>query len=297
MPAWNCGRIMKPVSRLRIVDMLNHLKTVLKTSALLFLILSTTPAAAEPDLELFRKAVETAREAEGKQISDYELTDQDGKKFMLSAYRGKPLLVSFVYTTCPDICNSLVATLAPAMEEVKKELGDSFNAVIVGFDAEYDTPEMMKEFGLHHETDFEAVRFASGDHETIARMVKDFGFYYETLADGGFKHMGLVSIVDKDALLYRQIYKSNIDAADMKVPIKQLLTGDLPEKREPTFIDQLKSLCLDYDPETGEYVIDYSYILSVVLQALVILIVALLYFKRDIKNWFSRIFKKKCGDA
>lgn len=297
MPAWNCGRIMKPVSRLKIVNMLNHLNLLLKTSALLVLLLFATTASAEPDLELLRKAVETARAAEGKNIADYELTDQDGKKFKLSDYKGKPLLVSFIYTTCPDICNSLVATLAPAFEKVKKELGDNFNALVVGFDAEFDTPEMMKEFGLHHETDFKAVRFASGDKETVDKMVKDFGFYYEALEDGGFKHMGLVSIVNKNSVIYRQIYKSNITAPDIRVPLKQLLSGDLPEKREPTFIDALKSLCLEYDPETGEYRIDYSYILSVVLQALVILIVALLYFKRDIKNLFSKIFKKKYGDA
>jgi protein SCO1/2 len=264
--------------------MLNHLKIFLKTSVLSFLILFATPAAAEPDLELLRKAVETARSAEGNKIADYELTDQDGKKFKLSDYKGKPLLVSFIYTTCPDICNSLVATLVPAFEEIKKGLGDKFNAIVVGFDAEYDTPEMMKEFGLHHETDFGAVRFGSGDKETIARMVKDFGFYYEELDDGGFKQ-------------YRQIYKSSIVAADIRVPLNQLLTGDIPAKREPTFIDALKSLCLEYDPETGEYRIDYSYILSVVLQALVILLVIVLYFKRDIKNWFSKRFKKKCGET
>ncbi|MDT8318715.1 MAG: SCO family protein, partial [bacterium] len=161
------------------------------------------------------------------------------------------------------------------------------------FDAEYDTPEMMKEFGLHHETDFEAVRFGSGDKETIAKMVKDFGFYYKELEDGGFNHMGLVSMLDKNFILYRQIYKSNITAADIRVPLNQLLTGDIPSKRAPTFIDAIKSLCLEYDPETGEYAVDYSYILSVVLQALVILLIVLLYFKKDIKKWLSKKFKKK----
>lgn len=277
--------------------MQNHLKIILNISTLLFFIFLSTTAYAEPDLELLRKSVETARAAEGKLITDYELTDQDGKKFKLSDYKGKPLLVSFIYTTCPDICNSLVATLVPAIEEIKKGLGDNFNALVVGFDAEYDTPEMMKEFGLHHETDFGAVRFGSGDEETIVRMVNDFGFYYKELEDGGFKHIGLVSVLDKNFILYRQIYKSNIVAADIRVPLNQLLTGDIPEKREPTFIDQLKSLCLEYDPETGEYHLDYSYVLGVGLQAFVILIIVLLYFKRDIKKLLSRIFKKKCGDA
>jgi len=268
----------------------------IKSLILLFCVCLLWPSvsfAEDKDRIFFEKAVQTAKKAEGRKTAHYTLADHEQKAFNTAEYAGKPLLVTFIYTTCPDICNSIVATLVPAIEAVKKELGDNFNAIVVGFDAEYDTPEMMKEFALHHEADFKLVRFASGDKETIDRMVKDFGFYYEEREEGAFNHLGLVSIVDKEGKIYRQIYKTSIGAADLRIPINELITGNIPEKRAPTFIDQLKSICIRYNPETGEYYVDYSYILGVVLQAVVILLVGGLYFKNDIKKWLLKTFGKE----
>lgn len=258
----------------------------------LFLALIFLPlfSHADPDLDLLRKAVETAKAVEGNGIADYKLVDQDEKEFLVSSYAGKPFLVSFIFTTCPDICDSIVATLVPAIEEVRKELGDEFNALVVGFDAEHDTPEMMREFGEHHDTDFSLVRFGSGDAETVGRMTKDFGFYYEESEDGGFNHLGLVTVVDADGKIYRQIYKTGIEAADLRLPLNQLLSGEVRESR-PTLLAQLKALCLKYDPETGEYYVDYAYLFGVFLQALVIFLVAWFYLKEDIKRGFKKVFK------
>ena len=271
------------------VGMSNLMRNIFASLALLVL---PVHSFAESDLELVRKVVETAKAVEGKKIADYSLIDQDKKSFKLNSYAGKPLLVSFIYTTCPDICNSIVATLVPAIEEVKRALGDKFNAVIVGFDAEYDTPEMMREFGDHHETDFDLVRFASGDAETIARMVKDFGFYFEQLEDGGFNHLGMITVVDADGVIYSQIYKTRINAADLRVPLNQLITGNIPGKKTPTLLSQLKALCLKYDPETGEYYVDYAYIFGVFLQALALILITWFFFKEDIKKMFGKMFKK-----
>lgn len=255
------------------------------------LFISPFGAQASQPPELLRKAVEYAKAVEGNRISDYRLVDQDEKKFSLSDYSGKPLLVSFIYTTCPDICSSVVATLVPAIEAVRRTLGDEFNAIVVGFDAAYDTPEMMKEFGKHHGADFDLVRFASGDETTIDRMVRDFGFYYEPSEDGGFNHLGLVTVVDKDGFIYRQIYKSKLGEADLRVPLKQLLTGNIPAKKAPTVLDQIKSICLKYNPETGQYYIDYAYLFGLFLQFAVILFFAGWIFKDNILRFFSRLSK------
>jgi len=267
--------------------------TIIFFSLFSCLLLGTNLYAKDKDSIFFEEAVRIAKNAEGRKISFYNLIDQENRPFNTKEYAGKPLLVTFIYTTCPDICNSIIATLVPAIEEVKKELGDNFNAIVVGFDSEYDTPEMMKEFALHHEADFNLVRFASGDSETIGKMIRDFGFYFEVREEGAYNHLGLVSIVDKEGKIYRQVYKTNIGPADLKIPVNQLLTGNIPEKRAPTFIDQLKSICVRYDPKTGEYYIDYSYLFGVGLQAATILLVGGLYFRKDIKKWFSKTDNKK----
>ncbi len=260
------------------------------TAALLLCFISPS-VAEDANMALLRKAVEKAKRVEGNQLSDYSLIDQDEKPFNLSDYRGKPLLVSFIYTTCPDICNSVVASLVPSIEALKKEMGNAFNAVVVGFDAEFDTPEMMKAFGDHHEADYSLLRLASGDEKTIAGIVEAFGFFYDEIEEGGFSHLGVVTVVDDKGVIYDQIVKTKIEAADLRAPLKQLLSGERLAAKAPTLLNQLKALCLRYDPETGEYVVDYAYLFGVFLQALVIFLVAWFYLKEDIKKWYRKKIK------
>jgi len=268
------------------------LLSALASLLLLFTVSQSAIAAGDAALELLRKAAHTARSAEGKRAGDYLLKDQAGLSFSTSEYAGKPLLVSFIFTRCPDICSSVVATLAPAMEAVKKELGDKFNAIVVGFDAANDTPEAMLAFGKAHSIDFSLVRFASGDAETLARMTSDLGFYYEADEESGFNHLGLVSIIDGKGVIYRQIYKTEIKPDDISQPLKELLT-DKRRESSPTLLTQIKGLCLKYDPATGEYVIDYAFILGIALQAIVVFICIWLGLKNEIKG----LVKKMLGRA
>ncbi len=262
-------------------------------TALMLLLASRVSATVDSDYEFLRKAVLEARSKEGKAVSDYTLTDQDGRRFKLSDYRGKPLLVTFVYSTCPDICVSITASLLPTVKSLREELGNEFSTIVVGFDYVNDTPRMMKEFGENHDADFSAVRFASGDRETIERLTSDFGFIYRKTEEGNFDHIGLVSVVGPEGGIYRQIYKTTILPADLKLPLKQLLTGETVAAKAPTLIDKVKLLCLRYDPEKGEYYVDYAFIFGMFLQALVLLICLAILFWSNIRRGLSGIIKRK----
>ncbi len=168
-------------------------------------------------------------------------------------------------------------------------MGDKFNAIVVGFDAANDTPEAMLAFGKSHNIDFSLVRFASGSPEAIERMTRELGFYYEVDEELGFNHLGLVSIIDSKGVIYRQVYKTEIRPADISRPLGELFSDERQESR-PTLLTQIKSLCLKYDPATGEYYVDYAFILGIVLQAIVVLICIWLGFKNEIKGFFRKKF-------
>lgn len=272
------------------------MKFILNLILLVFftsLFLPSSLCAAEGE-DFLRKSIEVANAREGSQLAEYSLINQDGEAFKVSQLLGKPLLVTFVYTTCPDICSTIAATLAPSIEEVRKELGeDTFNTLIVGFDYENDTPEMLNEFGVHHGIDFNTVTLGSGNEETINRLTRDLGFYYEIDENDVINHIGLVTVIDQTGKVYRQVYGTKIDARALKGPVEQLLTGNVLAKKRPTFIDKVKVLCLKYDPETGEYTWDYAYLFGVFLQAMVLILIPLFYFQDNIKNSLKSFFKKK----
>jgi protein SCO1/2 len=95
----------------------------------------------------------TAEDLEpGAQIPDVALTDQDGKPVHLNQFKGKSVLITFIYTRCPfpTFCPLLSNEFASLQKELLKTPGDykRTHLVSVSLDPAYDTPAMMRKYGL-----------------------------------------------------------------------------------------------------------------------------------------------------
>src|SRR5262245_27539822 len=87
------------------------------------------------------RALKASQAAIGNRIGDYAFLDREGRDVRLADYRGKPLVVSFVYTGCFSVCPTTTAQLAKAIREARKTLGTgSFRVVTIGFNLPYDSP-------------------------------------------------------------------------------------------------------------------------------------------------------------
>lgn len=255
--------------------MKNRLSLLALTAVLFFCAL---PEAAALDKGTARQAATSAQWAEGATLNDYALTDHEGRRFYLSEYfnTGKPLLVSFIYTTCGSTCPETTAALLASIKEVRGEFGDGFNVLTIGFGGE-ETPASLAEYGKRFQGAFMEMRFATADKETLERLTKEFGFFYKKKEDGhGFDHLNMVSVVSTDGRLYRQAYGIRIKPEDIKKPLRELASGMIPAEKPPTLIDSLKMFCTVEDPLTRELSANYPVILSIVLQ--VGLIMTILYF-------------------
>ena len=72
-----------------------------------------------------------------------ELTGHDGKAHSLADFRGKVVVVFFVFTHCPDICPNSMYALAEALAQ---EGGYDVQPILITVDPERDTPERMREY-------------------------------------------------------------------------------------------------------------------------------------------------------
>jgi len=79
---------------------------------------------------------------EGVRAPDFRLRNQDGDVVSMRALRGKPVLVSFLYTTCDDTCPAQAETMRGALDD----LGTDVPALAVAVDPPRDTPERAKTF-------------------------------------------------------------------------------------------------------------------------------------------------------
>src|SRR5690625_992329 len=75
----------------------------------------------------------------------YELTNQDNEPVVFpDDFRGKPVVIGFLYTHCPDICSIITANIGKVRDEIPNPQSAHF--VLVAFDPQQDTPEVLKKY-------------------------------------------------------------------------------------------------------------------------------------------------------
>lgn len=230
----------------------------LATGGALALAALTAGAQSGPPADI-RRAYETSQAAIGNTIGEFELRDASGRTVRLSDYRGKPLLVSFIYTGCFQVCPTTTRFLAEAVGVARKALGeDRFQIVSIGFNQPFDDPVAMASFARQVGISDARWSFLSPRPGDVEALTRQFGFRWEA-STGGFDHLLQVSVVDANGMLYRQVYGESFEMQMLVQPLKELLSGQAA--REFTLAnvwDKVILYCTVYDPHSGGYRVNYS---------------------------------------
>jgi protein SCO1 len=128
----------------------------------------------------------------------FRLEDQTGAPVTDQDLKGRPYLVFFGYTHCPDVC----PTTLFEMSEVFKALGKDANrigAVFITVDPERDTPAVLKDYMSNFDPH---LRGLTGDPAAVAAALKAYRVYAKKipLGDGDYTmdHTAMVYLMDKD---------------------------------------------------------------------------------------------------
>ncbi|MFN0315172.1 MAG: SCO family protein [Burkholderiales bacterium] len=210
------------------------------------------------------RALRRSQAVTGKPLGDYTLAGTNGKLVRLASLRGKPLLVSFIYTGCFQICPTTTRNLKRAVEAAQRALGaSSFNVVSIGFNVPFDTPSAMQAFAHQQGIYLPNWHFLSATQPALEGLSRDLGFTFEGAA-AGFEHIMQVSVIDQNGKVYRQVYGASFPLPQLVNPLKELLTGSPPEEESLSqLLDRVRILCTVYDPVTGQYRYKYSILLEI----------------------------------
>ena len=111
-----------------------------------------------------KKQTDSALLETGEQVPDVELVDQDGRAVRLSDYRGKALVLTFIYTDCPlpNFCPLMSKQFAALQPKLRKAFGDKAQLLSISFDPENDTPEVLTDYAKKYTDDTDTWTFATG---------------------------------------------------------------------------------------------------------------------------------------
>lgn len=217
-------------------------------------------------------ALRSSQAVLGQAPADHRLTTSDGREVSLFDYRGKPLVVQFVYTGCSQVCPTTTRTLAAAVREAQRALGpERFHTLTIGFNLPFDTPVAMKAYARRHGLALPNWDFLSPAAEDLERLTREFGFSYAQ-TPSGFDHVLQTTIVDAEGRIYRQVYGADFELPLLVEPLKALLAGKPVAAAAPAgaWFERIKLLCTVYDPSAGRYRINYAIVIEILVGASVL---------------------------
>jgi protein SCO1/2 len=151
----------------------------------------------------------------GEIVPDFTLVNQDGEPIHIEQYRGKALVVTFIYTRCPlpEFCPRMTGHFAMLEKALEAEpaLYSKTHLLTVSFDHEYDTPEVLRDYAStkipEHSGSFEHWELATGSKEEILAITKYFGLTYVLEVDN-FVHSLRTGVIGPEGRL-REVYRGN----------------------------------------------------------------------------------------
>jgi protein SCO1/2 len=138
-------------------------------------------------------SVTTAASAVG---GSFRLLDQNGKTVTDADLKGRPFLVFFGFTHCPDICPTTLFEVSEVLRQLGPDAGRA-RALFVTVDPERDTPEKLKDYLSSFDPHLIGL---TGSPDAVERVLKAYRVYYKKVpSEGGYTmdHTALVYLMDK----------------------------------------------------------------------------------------------------
>lgn len=126
------------------------------------------------------KAGDRAPAAGDPTIGAFQLTDHEGRAVDQTAVLGKPALVFFGFTYCPDVCPTTLTAMSALLGRLGRD-GDRLGVFFVTVDPDRDTPAALKAYLSSFDP---RIRGLTGSEAQIKAMARPLGVYFAK-ADGG----------------------------------------------------------------------------------------------------------------
>jgi protein SCO1/2 len=173
----------------------------------------------------------------GVPVPDFTMVNQDGKRIRLRQYRGKSVLLTFIYTRCPlpDYCPLMTHNFAEIEKALMKspELYAKTHLLSISFDSQYDTPQVLRNYARAFVTDrgphtFEHWEFATVPVAEKSAVTKFFDVFV-TEEQGQITHSMSTAIVSPDGRIYKGYNGNDWKPADVLSDLRSCAAGEPSE--------------------------------------------------------------------
>lgn len=163
----------------------------------------------------------------GETLPGFALYDQNGKVFRVDRYRGRKLVLNFIYTRCPapEMCPAATRRMI-RLQAAANEAGiEDFDLISITLDPDYDTPGVLRQYAEGHEIDTSNYSFLTGPETAIANLMEQFGILVDPKAGFSSHTLGTI-LVDASGTIRHRVFGSTWMVSDFLDRLKKLDSAD-----------------------------------------------------------------------
>ncbi|MDQ7037979.1 MAG: SCO family protein [Aquificota bacterium] len=232
--------------------------------------------------------VPDAEKVLSKKVPDVNLLTDGGRKVKLSEIAdGKPVLLSFVYTGCTSSCPLIVKGIKEAVNDLNRT---DLRVLLVDFDGR-DTLEDLRRFReVKRIPEGWTVAKAEGEDLAVLTSSLDFKFFYDERTDM-FAHPNVLVVLTPDLRVSSYFLGVSYDTEKLAEAVTRASRGEVS-------LDPIRSLilkCFRYDPITGTYTVDWSFIAMLVGGLIPLLSMAYFLFLRNLTVNIRKVLNRPAG--
>ncbi|MFD1039011.1 SCO family protein [Virgibacillus byunsanensis] len=152
---------------------------------------------------------------EKPEFPDVTLEDSERRVYSFSEFEEKYVFITFIYTSCTDVCLQLEMNMAEVYNQVPDEyIGEDIVFLSVSFDPTRDTPETLNKYRSYFESDGETWRMARiPEQSELDGLLDEFGVIVIPDDTGNFTHNSAFYLVDRQGKLDKVMDYTKIDEA------------------------------------------------------------------------------------
>ena len=156
-------------------------------------------------------------------LTDAKLVDQNGKTVALTSLKGKPMVVDFIYTSCPGPCLMETAKLANVALRLGSDIGSKVTIVSISVDPEHDGPKQLLDYSRQQGADQKGWYFLTGGPAEVDQALAGFKLSRQVEPDGSVGHMVDMMLIGPDGRLIREYNGEVVKAKDIVDDVKKTL--------------------------------------------------------------------------
>jgi protein SCO1/2 len=188
-------------------------------------------AQGKPD---YRPPVSYHVPAPGDAVPDFKLRNQDGRPIRMAEFKGKALLITFIYTRCPrpDFCPRVTYNFSAVNKNLAADpaIYAKTHLLCVSFDPEHDTPDRLRAYGATYigsdaKTAFTHWDFAVPEKPVLNEMAKFFDVGITSGPDDTITHTLSTTLIGPDGKVVKFYPGNEWTIEQVTADVKQLLAG------------------------------------------------------------------------